>query len=67
MREKNDSSAEHGGMRSATFPKKEFEKDQGKLGHTSNLKYATEFGNPKDLDKANEDLASYVRKNQMKY
>lgn len=67
MREKNDSSAEHGGMRKAKMPAKEFERMEGKLGHTSNLKYASEFGNPKDLDKANEGLAGYVRKNQMKY
>jgi len=67
MREKNDSSKEHGGMRKAKMPSDHHEKDQGKLGHTSNLKYATEFGNPKDLDKANEGLASYVKKNKMKY
>lgn len=67
MREKNDSSKEHGGMRKARMPSKEFEHAQGKLGHTSNEKYATEFGNPKDLDKANEGLANYVRKNKMKY
>jgi hypothetical protein len=66
-REKNDSSAEHGGMRKAKMPGKEFEREQGELGHTCKEKYATEFGNPKDLDKANEGLASYVRKNRMKY
>jgi hypothetical protein len=66
-REKNDSSANHGGMRSAKMPAKEFERMEGKLGHTCNEKYATEFGNPKDLDRANEGLASYVKKNKMKY
>lgn len=66
-REKNDSSSEHGGMRKARMPAKEFEHDQGKLGHTCNIKYASEFGNPKDLDRANEGLASYVKKNEMKY
>ena len=66
-REKNDSSKEHGGMRKAKMPMEHFEKDQGKLGHTSNEKYATEFGNPKDLDRANEGLANYVKKNKMKY
>jgi hypothetical protein len=58
---------EKGGMRSATMPKEHFEKNEGKLGHTSNLKYASEFGNPQDLDKANEGLANYVKKNKMKY
>ena len=66
-REKNDDSTERGGMRSARMPAKEFEKDQGELGHTCKLKYATEFGNPQDLDRANKGLADYVRKNQMKY
>jgi hypothetical protein len=65
-REKNDSSAEHGGMRKARMPAKEFEREQGELGHVCKEKYATEFGNPKDLDRANEGLASYVRKNKMK-
>ena len=55
------------GMKSPTMPKDHFEKDQGKLGHTSNLKYATEMGNPGDLDKANKGLADYVKKNKMKY
>lgn len=58
---------EKSGMRSAKMPGEKSEKDQGKLGHTSNQKYATEFGNPKDLDKANEGLANYVKKNKMKY
>lgn len=65
--QKSSSSQEHGGMRKAKMPMDHFEKDQGKLGHTCNEKYATEFGNPKDLDRANEGLASYVRKNKMKY
>lgn len=56
-----------GGMRSAKMPSKESEKMEGKLGHTSNEKYASEFGNPKDYDKANEGLANYVKKNKMKY
>lgn len=56
-----------GGMKSATMPKDHFEKSQGKLGHTSNIKYASEMGNPADLDKANQGLANYVKKNKMKY
>lgn len=66
-REKNDSSANHGGMRSAKMPAKEFEHKQGELSHESKLKYATEFGNPKDLDRSTEGLANYARKNKMKY
>lgn len=66
-REKNDSSANHGGMRNARMPAREFEKPQGKLGHTCGEKYASEFGNPKDLDRANEGLANYMKKNKMKY
>ena len=56
-----------GGMRSAKMPSDHHETNQGKLGHTSNEKYASEFGNPKDLDRNNEALASYARKNKMKY
>lgn len=55
------------GMRGAKMPSGHFEKPQGKLGHTSNLKYASEFGNPSDLDKNNKGLADYVKKNKMKY
>lgn len=56
-----------GGMRSATMPKKEFERSEGKLGHNSNLKYSSEFGNPEDLDKNNEGLSSYAKKHKMPY
>lgn len=66
-REKNDSSANHGGMRNAKMPAKEFERKEGELGHTCKEKYATEFGNPKDLDRANEGLASFAKKHKMKY
>lgn len=58
---------EKGGMRSARMPKEEFERNEGKLGASSNLKYASEFGNPSDLDKATTGLSNYVKKNQMKY
>ncbi len=40
---------------------------QGEMGHESKIKYATEMGNPKDLDKSTAALASYVKKNKMKY
>lgn len=54
-------------MRGAKPPSEHFEKNQGKLGHTSNMKYSSEFGNPADLDKANEGLANYAKKHKMKY
>lgn len=66
-REKNDSSANHGGMRSATMPKKEFERNEGVLGQTCNEKYATEFGNPQDLSRSTAGLASFVKSHKMKY
>ena len=58
---------DHKGMKSTTMPKEHFTKEEGKLVHTSNLKYATEMGNPADLDKNNKGLADYVKKNKMKY
>lgn len=66
-REKNDSSANHGGMRSATMPKREFERNEGQLNPVCGEKYATEFGNPKDLDNASAGLVGFVKKNKMKY
>jgi hypothetical protein len=49
------------------MPAEHREQAQGKLGHTSNLKYSGEMSAPKDYDKANAGLANYVKKNQMKY
>jgi len=49
------------------MPKEHWEKGEGELNATSNLKYAGEFSNPADLEKSKKDLASYVRKNKMKY
>lgn len=43
------------------------ERDEGQPDKTCGLKYSTEFGNPKDLDKNATGLADYVKKNQMKY
>lgn len=33
----------------------------------ANLKYATEFGNPADLKRSVDALASYAKNNKMKY
>lgn len=55
------------GMKSATMPKEHWEKGEGELGHECKLKYASEMGNPGDLDKANSALASYVKTHKMKY
>ena len=47
------------------LPKEHSEKAQGKLGHNSNLRYAdSEMGNPGELDKRNEGLASYAKKHK---
>ena len=58
---------EKGGMRSATMPKEKFERNEGVMGQTCNIKYATEFGNPQDLSRSTAALADYVKKNKMKY
>ena len=52
----------------ASMPQNEHKQSfQGEMGHESKLKYASEFGNPEDLDRSTEALASYVKKNKMKY
>lgn len=58
--------SESHGMRSATMPKEHFERKEPQL-EGSNLKYATEFGNPEELDRDNRDLAGYMKKHRMKY
>lgn len=65
-REKNDSSAEHGGMRKAKMPSDHHEKKQN-TNPVCGEKYSTEFGNPQSLDKMNEGLVGFVKKNKMKY
>lgn len=65
-REKNDDSTERGGMRGARMPKDHHETKQ-KQNPVCGEKYATEFGNPKDLDRAGEGLVNYVKKHKMKY
>ena len=54
-------------MRGFPMPKDKREQDQGQLNPACGLKYATEFGNPKDLDKSTKGLSDYVKNNQMKY
>ena len=53
-------------MKRVGGPKDHFEKDKKNLD-VSRLKYSSEMGNPEDLEKSNNALADYVRKNQMKY
>lgn len=59
--------SEKGGMRSARMPSEHFERNEGKLSSECKEKYASEFGNPKDYDRASEGLANYVKKHKMKY
>lgn len=58
---------EKGGMRSATMPKQEFERNEGELNPVCKMKYAGEFSNPQDLDKASAGLANFVKSHKMKY
>lgn len=55
-----------GGMRSATMPKEHFEHHEKNL-ESGHEKYASEFGNPKDLQRSNDALVSYAKKHKMKY
>ncbi len=55
------------GMRSPIMPKEHKETSEGQLNPVCGIKYASEFGNPQDLDKASAGLANYVKKNKMKY
>lgn len=57
---------EKSGMRSPTMPKDHWEKKNPNLG-VCKEKYASEFGNPEDLQRSNDALASYAKKNKMKY
>ena len=56
-----------GGMRSPKMPKEQFERNEGQLNPCCGEKYATEFGNPADLDRSTKGLADYTKKNKMKY
>lgn len=51
----------------ATLPKAQYEKKQGEIGKECKIKYATEMGNPADLDKASAGLASYVKSHKAKH
>ena len=68
-KEKHHEAGGHKSMKGghSGLPREHFEKSEGEMGHESNLKYAGEFSNPHSLDKMTEGLASYVKKNQMKY
>jgi hypothetical protein len=54
------------GMRSPTMPKDHFEKSYGNLA-VGREKYATEFGNPADLERSAQDLVNFAKKKRMAY
>jgi hypothetical protein len=54
-------------MKGAIMPSNHFERHEKGVSPVCGLKYSGEFSNAEDLDKMQEGLASYVRKNQMKY
>lgn len=54
------------GMRGAVPPKEHWEKSESQV-MSCDEKYASEFGNPMDLQRSADALASYARKNKMKY
>ncbi len=63
MAKRKESKGGHAGM-----PRDHYEKNEGKMGRESNLKYTpSEMGNPGEYDKASEGLAGYVKKHKMKY
>ena len=51
----------------AVLPKEHWEKNEGEMGHECKEKYASEMGNPQDLDRATAGLANYAKKHKMKY
>ena len=54
-------------MKGAEMPQERFEKKVRGTAPVCGLKYSGEMNNPEELDKMEEGLASYVKKNQMKY
>lgn len=54
------------GLKGPHMPKAHFEKHESQV-MSCDEKYATEFGNPADLQKNADALASYAKKNKMKY
>lgn len=54
------------GMRSAKMPGEHWETNEPNLA-VCREKYASEFGNPQDLQRSNDALAAYARNNKMKY
>lgn len=54
------------GMKSATMPKEHWEKKESQVS-SCDEKYASEMGNPQDLQRSADALSSYMKKNKMKY
>lgn len=50
----------------ASMPKAHWEKSESQV-MSCDEKYASEFGNPQDLQRSADALASYMKKNKMKY
>lgn len=48
------------------MPKAHWEKSESQV-MSCDEKYASEFGNPQDLERSADALAHYVKKNKMKY
>jgi len=55
------------GEHSARMPQEHFEHSKGQINPVCGEKYASEMGNPHDLDKAGEGLAGYLKSHKMKY
>ncbi len=57
------------GMKSPIMPKEHSERNEGQLNRPCGRKYAPNdsMGNPESLDKMNNGLSDYVKKNKMKY
>ena len=54
-------------MGGAEMPQERFERKEHKGAPVCGLKYATEMGNPEELDSRSEGLASYVKSHQEKH
>ncbi len=54
-------------MKGAEMPQERFERKVRNTAPVCGLKYASEMGNPEDLDRAEEGLANYVKGHQVKH